>query len=278
MKKKAATIFSLALVLCLCLVSLSGCSPDVYEMYIQAAAKNNQLQQMDVDVDIDVSIGIAGSTFQTTVTGSAKADNSGPSPVMDMDLSMSLLGQSMDMQVYYADGTAYYDTNGVKYKMALLYDDLTAQDNPVDTKLLEFEESAVRKSRMESTADGTRYTVTVSADAVNDYLKDAMGKSMQNSSFDSSMNLDSLEMSFSDVDASFLIGKDGYIHEQTLLFTCTADMSAISSGALTGEMEMTYDASLTFREPGEPVTITPPNLNDYPAYEDLLFHNVLLSK
>ena len=32
-------------------------------------------------------------------------------------------------------------------------------------------------------------------------------------------------------------------------------------------MEMTYDATVSYKNPGQPVTITAPNLNEYPAYD-----------
>lgn len=269
MKKKRFGLLLLALVLCLCMSSLSGCTPDVYEQYVQAAAKTNALGQMDADVNMEMSMGIAGSTFQTTVSGTMKADHSGGSPVMDMALNMALLGQSIDMHVYYADGVAYYDAQGTKYKMALPIDQLKEQTDQVSTQILQFDESAILKSMATSEKEGSRYRVTVSADAIQSYLKDAMGSTMQNSDSSSLVDLNSMNLQFSDVDVSFLIGKDGYIHEQTLQFTCTADMDAMSSGVMTGEMEMTYDATVTYNNPGQPVTITAPNLNEYPAYEDL---------
>ena len=269
MKKKRFGLLLLALVLCLCMSSLSGCTPDVYEQYAQAAAKTNALGQIDADVNMEMSMGIAGSTFQTTVSGTMKADHSGSTPVMDMALNIALLGQSVDLHVYYADGVAYYDTRETKYKMPLPIDQLKEQMDQVSTQILQFEESAIQKSMVTSEKEGSRYRVTVSSDAIQSYLKDAMGNTMQNSDSGSSMDLNNMNLQFSDVDVSFLIGKDGYIHEQTLQFTCTADMNAMSSGIMTGEIEMTYDATVAYKNPGQPVTITAPNLNEYPAYEGL---------
>lgn len=247
MKKARRT---LAVLSAAALVLLAGCGAKTpQQVYAEAVKKQSELGDMRAvsDIDMDVTaMGISMSVamaMDTSVTGYGQPD-------MEMlsDMSLEMMGMTIDMTSYYADGWMYMDAMGTKQKMEVPLEQATRQQLQLDLSGLE--ESALQDLTMEDGDEGAKVLhFTVDGQLLLDSLEQITAEMGQK------ITADSLGL----CDITLTVNKEGYFRQMDF----TVPITLNSDGTTT---ESTVTVSTEFVDPGQPVEITPPaDLDSYPA-------------
>ena len=139
--KKAQRILSLASALALAAL-LTGCGAKTpQDVYADAVKKQSELKDMHTISDIDMDVSFMGVSMPVAMTVDMLAKNSGQSDMqMQMDMSMEMMGMTLDMGSYYADGWMYMVVLGTKAKTEMPLEDAMGQQMQLDLSGLDTEE------------------------------------------------------------------------------------------------------------------------------------------
>lgn len=257
MKKKIALLLAFCLTF-LSAIAFSGCSRpqgSPYQVYAAAAQKTSANGSIDANLDMTAKIEMAGMSMEMGVSGNTKATTADGKPqAMLADMQLSVLGQKVDMDMYYADGILYTSSAGQKAKTSVSAEEVLEQLGSY--KPIEFEESALKESSLKVENGNQIISVVLDGKALNDILAKQIGGMLSDSG--ASEGIDPSSMSFSDVTMTAEVNKDGYLTKTDMKFDMTAKI------ADAGDMTYTMELVLTMNNPGQAVTITPPaDLDSY---------------
>lgn len=249
MKKFLSTVLSMMMVL-----SLAGCGGgkkvDPKELYDTASKKASEMTSMDMDYDMTMTMAQGGESIDVTMSMNMKMDGINTEDMRYLATgTTSAMGQDVDMQMYYADGYYYMETMGQKMKYAM---DVNA--------LMEQVQQSVEGANMDSSylkdisakEDGDNQILTFTADAskMDSYVQDVM------SAMGSAANMEGVSYTIKEVSGESVVNKDGY-------FT-TAKIKMVMEMTMQGEtMNVDMNMNAVYNNPGQPVTITEPNLDGY---------------
>lgn len=240
------------------LLSLSACAPKKKpeEIYAEAMAKYNSLSSQEMKALINMELAMVGENTTPDMTMNIAMDTNiklvkqGESYEIQMDASTSLMGMAMDINYYFKDNYMYMDMMGQKVKQLVPIDEMQAQisgsqaqDIPMDM---------MDKFEMTTDKDGTNlFAFTVKKDAMDQYVKDSLGAMGDAGLPDGDMNMEMGEMS-----GTLTVNKAGDVVAQTMNMTFSMDVEGIKAN-----VTMIMDATVV--NPGQPVTITAPDLTGY---------------
>lgn len=254
MKKLAIAMLSAILVF-----SMAGCGgagagsgkEDAKSIYDAATEKNSKLTDMDMTSKMTMKMEAKDQSLDITMNSEAKINQINTEKMqMAMTSKTSMSGQDVDMNIYYKDGYYYIDAAGQKSKMAMNLDDImkqvksTTEGGNVGSDMMK--ELSVKK-------DGDNQVVTFTCDPkkMNEYVTSMLGQTMGNSTDTSAMKL-----TIKNASGTATIGKDGYFTATKLKFDCTMEISG-------EEATMSMDMDATINNPGQPVEVTLPALDDF---------------
>ena len=128
------------------LLSLAGCSgapdqdgnssatttttaakPDAWALFKTAAEKSGALTSVNADYTVKVKVEVEGSAIATNISGNVKSSGEGDARKAAVTGTMEMLGQSVPMASYYADGFSYAETLGMKIKTPVSYEDFAGE-------------------------------------------------------------------------------------------------------------------------------------------------------
>ncbi len=235
------------------LVLLAGCGAQTpQDVYADAVKKQSELQEMHTISDIDMNVSAMGISMPVAVRLDAMVKSNGqPDMEMQMDMSMEMMGMTLDMGSYYADGWMYMDALGAKGKAAVSLEDAVSQQMQLDLNGLDA--SALQDLTMEDGEDGAKVLhFTVDGQLLNDSIQQITGEIGQ----------DTAAATLGLCDITLTVGKDGYFRQMD----CSLPITVESDGSST-DMDLTM--STQFVDPGQPVEITPPaDLDSYAESTD----------
>ena len=251
-------IFSFVLVMCLVLMcgSLTACNEDIYSIINDAVEKTDDLDSMDAEMKIQMDIATEGMTLSMPVTVDMKAKGlNSDSPILSSDLSMTMLGQTMEMQMYQEGDWAYLVIDEMKYKTSIAeaeseYD----YSDDIDAMLQEIPENLLKDVKAVKNDDGSQ-TVTINisdkqfAEIYDDFIEDV----------NSSSGTDVADIKISDAVVSITVA-DGYISVYDIKFKMEMEIEGMKATA-------DVKASVTYKNPGKDVTVTAPE--GYKDFEEL---------
>lgn len=273
---------SLATVL---LLSLAGCSgapdqggsssaptttttaakPDAWALFKTAAEKNGALTSLNMDYTMKVKVEVEGSAITTNISGNVKSSGEGNARKAAVTGTMEMLGQSVPMASYYADGFSYTETLGIKVKAPASYEDFAGEAgysfaDTNDMGETDFKDATVTKEN----------GLTKIALPMSETLAEKLaGTAAENAAEGLG------ETKFTDFNAVFVIDAAGYLSEMTVDCTAsvTVDLSDSTGGdesAAQQEMTMAINMTMKYVNPGEEVTVAlPENLDEYEDMGDL---------
>ncbi len=245
--KKAQRILSLASALALAAL-LTGCGAKTpQDVYADAVKKQSELKDMHTISDIDMDVSFMGVSMPVAMTVDMLAKNSGQSDMqMQMDMSMEMMGMTLDMGSYYADGWMYMDVLDTKAKTEMPLEDAMGQQMQLDLSGLDTENMV--ELTMEDGEEGAKVLhFTVDGQLLTDSLSQITGELGQ--------DISSAELGVCDI--TLTVGKDGYFRQMD----CTMPITIETAGT---PMDMEMTMSTQFVDPGQPVEITPPvDLDSY---------------
>ncbi|HJD22519.1 MAG TPA: hypothetical protein H9694_00055, partial [Firmicutes bacterium] len=127
--QRAAAALAAAGVLCL---SAAGCTAGARPAKEGSAPKADPaalweemetamagITDLDASFSYDITTELDGSSIAATLEGGLQLKDMEQYPEFRLDLSIGSMGQSFSMGMYYADGTAYLDQNGIRFQYPL---------------------------------------------------------------------------------------------------------------------------------------------------------------
>ena len=179
---------------------------------------------------------------------------------MKMLMDMSMLGETINMEMYFRDQYLYMNTAGEKMKMPFNIAELSAEIEQASaaqlgdlTGLLGQDFSSFYTDfAMTENADGTK-TITFGIDSakMNDLysqLVTAMGLALPQD----------VSVAYRDINCSCVVDTNGYLSRTTMV------MGADMSDSVTS-IKLDMDISMEYRNPGQPVSVVfPDDLDTYP--------------
>lgn len=273
---------SLAAVL---LLSLAGCSgtpdqggtssaattttaakPDVWALFKTAAEKSGALTSVNADYTVKVKVEVEGSAIATNISGNVKSSGEGDARKAAVTGTMEMLGQSVPMASYYADGFSYAETLGMKIKTPVSYEDFAGEAGYSFADTDEMNETDFKSAAVTEENGLTKIALPMS---------EALAEKLAGTAAESAA--EGLgETKFTDFKAVFVIDAAGYLSEMTVDCTASATMDLsdpTGSGdesAAQQEMTMVINMAMKYVNPGEEVTVTlPENLDEYEDMGDL---------
>lgn len=273
---------SLAAVL---LLSLAGCSgtpdqggtssaattttaakPDAWALFKTAAEKSGALTSVNADYTVKVKVEVEGSAIATNISGNVKSSGEGDARKAAVTCTMEMLGQSVPMASYYADGFSYAETLGMKIKTPVSYEDFAGEAGYSFADTDEMNETDFKSAAVTEENGLTKIALPMS---------EALAKKLAGTAAESAA--EGLgETKFTDFKAVFVIDAAGYLSEMTV--DCTASVTMDLSdptgsgdeSAAQQEMTMVINMAMKYVNPGEEVTVTlPENLDEYEDMGDL---------
>lgn len=197
----------------------------------------------------------SSSAMEFDMTFDAKvADANKDSMKMDMNMKMSILGQSMSMDMYYTDGYYYMNMAGQKQKMKM---DIAAMQKQLEstTGQSTLPSKYYKDLKLEKDGDHQVLSYSLNEDGLNEYIKslmNQMGSITGNNSGSNSLNSVKID-SFS---GKRTLDEDDNILKETVKIVM--DSKTGEKGKITISMTMNY------KDPGKKVTVElPADLDTY---------------
>lgn len=263
---KYIKFIAMSLVFMLALL-LPGCDEAIYQEYVDACEKTSQLEAVSGSIEYSFDLNKEsgdGFSFPMKADYKMRTEN-GEISQMSMNINYSFLNQDITASTYADKEFMYMDAVDLKTK------------TPVDKeKLLEYESIAssyvnlsedVLKNAERTVEDGiVNVVVTFDGNLLREQLIDIFTTSFfqgYNPGMASVQNPEYIS-DISDANVKYTINADGYIVSESLDFSMTLDVNGTST-SVDAHMALTYD------NPGQPVEIEVPNLDEYETLPDEIF-------
>lgn len=265
MKKRLISLL-LALAVLWSGILFTGCgnenAPDkvkeksTFEVISDALKKTENLESMAAEMKMEMNMAAEGMTMSIPMTIKLKGkDMKTDNPVISMVVSMTMLGQSIDIEMYQEGQWAYMVMGDMKYKanakdMESEYD----YTESVDEMLQQIPEELLKDVELVKAEDGSQsVTIPFPADKFAEIYDDFI------ESVNSETEVDVGEMKITDSVVKLTIA-NGYVSVYDVAFTMEMTVEGVTSST---EAKVT----LTYENPGQEVTITPPE--GYQEFEEI---------
>ena len=249
-KKVTALLLS-----CMLLFSISGCQKKRTAKEVLESSLKQSSKLKDADFSGEASYKIANSEASSSSNVTIKMNFDTKLQTVDKDqLKMSMtstlnmLGQTMDMNMYYSDGYYYMNTNGTKQKIKM---DIAGLQKQIQSTTGQTSLSAkYYKDLKLSEKDGnTVLKYSINNDVLNQYVKDVTSQMTTVTGGSNSIKISSL------TGTKTLNDKDLPVKESIQMVMESGDNE---TGSITLKMNLTY------HDHGKSVTVTlPDDLNTY---------------
>ncbi len=233
-----------------------------------AITKTEDLNDIDMSYVIKIKMEMPGVTIDMPINMVMQAKNMDSNdPIMYMSMEYSVMGEEYTMINYHENGWDYTVDNGESYKtessVSADDEDEDSTDNPFMTDLSDKDILDMDKLTYTNNADGSR-TVTVSVD--NEKFQEVFAEAMEWLD-EFAMMGDDGEITISDATVDYTI-KNGYVVSYNLKYTMTMTIDGVTTVCY-------MEADTEIKNPGKPVTITPPagyrNFEEYDPMGDFDF-------
>ena len=249
-KKVTALLLS-----CMLLFSISGCQKKRTAKEVLESSLKQSSKLKDADFSGEASYKIANSEASSSSNVTIKMNFDTKLQTVDKDqLKMSMtstlnmLGQTMDMNMYYSDGYYYMNTNGTKQKIKM---DIAGLQKQIQSTTGQTSLSAkYYKDLKLSEKDGnTVLKYSINNDGLNQYVKDVTSQMTTVTGGSNSIKVSSL------TGTKTLNDKDLPVKESIKM---VIESNSNEVGKITLKMNLIY------HNPGKSVTVTlPDDLNTY---------------
>jgi hypothetical protein len=265
MKKRLISLFLALTILCTGFL-FAGCGNEnapeetkvktTFEIINEALEKTANLESMAAEMKMEMTMAAEGMTMLIPMTMKLKAkDMKSESPVISMVVSMTMLGQDIDVELYQEGQWAYMVMGDMKYKtdakdMEGEYDYAESADD----MLQQIPEELLKDAELVKAEDGSQ-SVTISfpeekfAEIYDDFIE----------SVNSDTEVDVGVMKIADPVVKITMS-NGYITVYDIAFTMEMTVEGVTSST-------EVKATLTYEDPGQEVTITPPE--GYQEFEEM---------
>ena len=251
MKKRVLPVLLAGLMV----LGFSGCQKaDPTEILQNAMTKTQSLESVEYDAGLSFDAEISGMRIGMDLDMNLKAINDKENPALAYTMSTSLMGQDVNVDMIYQDGTLYMDSMGYKVKSAIDYDDFI-KDNGQIFDLTKLDSEDVKDlTNLEMKMDGDNIIFSFTADEKEGQdLLDAIMQAMERESGGTTEQIKLKSLS-----GEYTVNKDGYLIGQKIVMSCEMTQDNITSAA-----DITVDMSLV--NPGQTVEI---KVDDPDSYQE----------
>lgn len=247
---------------------------DAVAVYQEMEAKSSGMTDTDAYMDFKVDMSSGGDHIGMRLEMNVKANNMATPEQMRMNTymrmtltdanlsggtggpgeagsSVDLTGTQITANMYYADGMYYMDMLGQKMKTPMPLNemmDTVKQSAGTTVDSLEY----IQNLKLRTEGEDRILSFTMDATKMNGLLQQVMS-SLQSITGNGSV-------SYRDISCEYIVNPEGYCTKSRMKMTM--DMT------VEGEtITMTLDGDVGYANPGQPVTITAPNLAEYTLAE-----------
>ncbi len=253
--KTAIRFLNVALALLLC-VALTACGkPTTYEVVSEAVDKTLALDGMSATMEMNMNMEMAsmGTTVEIPMTTTVKASGlQSDDPVILTTVSMTLMGINMDTTTYIEGDYMYMSVMGENYKVKM--EDMSEYDgmSDVDNLIKALPEELLSEIAATEHADGTK---TVKVSVPDDMLNTIYSELISQVQASAAEGATITTCTITDAEVEITIDKNGYISIYDMSFLMDFGMSV---EGISMDVSTDVDVKVTYENPGEPVTVTPP--------------------
>lgn len=246
--KKCLMLF-LALATALSLAACKG-EKDPKVIYDDASKKTSELASMDVITAINMQMTQGEDSTDVKMNLDMKmADLNTDKMKYLAQGTTSVMGQNLDLLMYYENGYYYMSTMGQKVKYAMDLDAIMKEVKK-NTEGANVSSSYMKDITVKKDGDNELLTFTVDADKMGDYVKELMTQMGTNS------QTQDLTYTIKEASGEATVNKEGYFTNSKVKMTLE-----MKSGDKTVGIVMDTDS--TYKNPGQTVEITAPDLEGY---------------
>lgn len=195
-------IIALALAIVM-LLPAAGCGvkASAYDSYSSAFEKMESYTAVEANTQTVVTMTIDGEVMEVAVEALIKEYIHSETDVeFSADATTSMLGMSIDMNMYYKDGYYYMSVMGQNMKMSLPLEDAMKQ---ASTEAIEFEESAIKEQAVTDKDGGKELTFVLDGAAMTTMLNEQLG------AMEGTLGVSALEYNYGDVNVTVFVDSDG---------------------------------------------------------------------
>lgn len=159
----------------------------------------------------------------------------------------SIMGQDIDISMYYENGYYYVESMGQKVKYAM---DLNAMIEQVkqSTEGTGVQSEYLKEITAKKDGDNQILTFTVDAEKMDAYVNDILGEM--------GTNMEGMAYTIKDASGEAVVNKEGYFSSAKIKMTLEMTVDGET-------MTMVMDSNSTYNNPGQTVEVTAPDLEGY---------------
>lgn len=231
-------------------LSLAACKgeKDPKVLYDEASKKTSELASMDVTSVVNMQMTQGENTTDIKMDLDMKmADINTENMRYLAQGTTSLMGQSIDILMYYENGYYYMDSMGQKVKYAM---DLNSMMDQIkqSTEGASVNSSYLKEITAKKDGNNQILTFTVDAEKMDAYVQDLMGQL--------GTNMEGVTYTIKEASGEATVNKDGY-------FTNSKIKMSLEMNAQDQTVAMVMDTDSTYNNPGQTVEVTAPDLEGY---------------
>lgn len=239
-------------------LSLASCNQASTSEVISSAIENtNALKEYEAKMDITLDMAMDGMTMSIPMNVVTKVkDADKENPIVSATTTTKMLGQEMTVETYMDNEYVYVAEDGEGYKMSL-EDAMGEYDyaSDVEDMIKDLPEDLIKDIQMVKNDDGS---ATLTVNIPNETFKQIFNDFVSDMN-DASMGVSVDEIEISDCKVVITV-KDDYIKNYDISFKMAMDVEGMSTNS-------TVSAKMEFVNPGNSVTVTPPD--GYQDFEDI---------
>ncbi|GLC78082.1 DUF6612 family protein [Lacrimispora brassicae] len=231
-------------------LSLAACKAekDPKVLYDEASKKTSELASMDVISAINMQMTQGEDTTDIKMDLDMKmADINTENMRYLAKGTTSLMGQDLDILMYYENGYYYMDSMGQKIKYAMDLDAMMKQIKQ-STEGASVNSSYLKDVTAKKDGDNRVLTFTVDAEKMDAYVQDLMGQL--------GTNMEGVTYTIKEASGEATVNKEGY-------FTNSKIKMSLEMNAQDQTIAMVMDTDSTYNSPGQTVEVTAPDLEGY---------------
>lgn len=221
---------------------------DPKEVYAEAMKKNAELTSMDLVLDMGMDMKFGEESMNMSMEMAMKADSFDSEDIKCLITNTTKAeGESIEMTMFYTDGYYYMDAMGQKIKYAMAPEDMAEQ---ADASGAGMEVDAEWLSDITLEEQGTDKLIKFTGDPTKmaSYVEDVLANA--------GSGMEGMEMTVKSVTGECLIDENGYYKSEKLVMDIEFSMEGQTAS-------MTLDMTMTYNNPGQPVTIELPSTDGY---------------
>lgn len=234
--------------------ALTGCGSKEtpYERYMAAQKILSQAEGVKFDTQGSLKVGVTGVTvtMDLGMDGAMKKAGDGGDMEMAMGMDLGIMGESVEMDVWYHDGYYYIDAMGEKAKSPTETGDIQEQLEG-QMGMVELDEDDFESIEAKKDGDTVKITYTMDGDKLQSMIDLVLGLANQGT------DAQDLEFSLDEAGGTLVVDEDNnpISNEISLNMQITADGQQI---------EMGMDFEITYEEIGDEVEVTFPDFTQFP--------------